>query len=243
MERLNVKGVLFRLEGLSPQSRAYLENKLRRVRRRERDAFNPFHRLLEAILPRDYRRVEIETRVEGKTLVVGCAGAVETLGMRAVGIDIDRGALGIASELRAHAEGAWAPILAASGADLPFRGGAFDSVLSDNVIEHIPEALVERHLREVARVLRPGGRYVFSTPNRLFEQPPKFDHVSLHSYEEWEARVRAAGFRAVRTPRRRSGELGDLEWKKAVERRAAERVVRLGLSNRGVRMVVLVAER
>lgn len=243
MEPLRVKGVLLRLDGLSAESRAYLEGKLRRIRRREKDARNPFTRLLQAILPRDYRRVEVETRLEGRSLVVGCAGGIETLGLGAVGIDIDRKALRIAAELRAHAEGASASFLAASGADLPFRSASFDSVLSDNVIEHIPPALVPRHLREVARVLRPGGRYVFTTPNRLFEVPAKDGHCSLHSYAEWEERVRQAGFRDVKTPRRRSGELGDLEWKKAYERRAAASGRRLGLSNRGVRMVTLLAFR
>jgi SAM-dependent methyltransferase len=38
---------------------------------------------------------------------------------------------------------------------LPFREGAFDGVVSVNMLEHVPS--VAGALREVARVLRPGG--------------------------------------------------------------------------------------
>lgn len=241
MDTLTVKGVAFRLDGLRPESRTYLEGKLKRVRKRERERWNPLHILLRAVLPAAYLRVPVESMVSGRTLVVGCAGGIETLGLRAVGIDIDRDALRIAADLGAHAVDAAPRLLAASGADLPFPDASFDSVLSDNVIEHIPDVLVPRHLREARRVLRPGGRYVFSTPNRLFEVPAKDGHVALHSYAEWEALARDAGYAEVLTPKRRSGPLGDLAWKKAEEARAAGDGSRMGLSHRGVRMVTLVA--
>ena len=116
-------------------------------------------------------------------------------------------------------------------------------VFSDNVIEHLPPPLVPRHLREMFRVLREGGRYAFSTPNGLFERPPKGDHVSLHSYAEWEAMLREAGFRDFLTPRRRSGELEGLDWKKETERRVFEGASKIGLSHRGLRIVTIVARR
>jgi len=47
---------------------------------------------------------------------------------------------------------------------LPFPNEAFDCCVSNYVAEHI--ANPELHLAEVARVLRPGGAYVFRTPNR-----------------------------------------------------------------------------
>ena len=243
MDTLTVKGVAFRLRGLRPESRVYLETKLKRARKRDRERWSLVHAVLRAILPASYRRVPIESLVAGRTLVVGCAGGIESMGLGAVGIDIDRDALRIAADLRSHAVEAAAPLLAASGADLPFPDGHFDSVLSDNVIEHIPDALIPRHLRETRRVLKPGGRYVFTTPNRLFEDPPHEGHVALHSYAEWEALARDAGYAEVLTPRRRSGLLGDLSYKKAREARAAAGGMRLGLSHRGVRMVTLVAFR
>jgi SAM-dependent methyltransferase len=46
---------------------------------------------------------------------------------------------------------------------LPFRTGAFDAVLSREGIEHFENQA--GFVRECARVLRPGGRFVITTPN------------------------------------------------------------------------------
>ncbi len=259
MSMIDVKGVHFQTDGLLPETLAYLDKKRNRLRRRARRDRNPLHRLLRALLPADWRDEPPEGRVAGKILVVGSAGGIETLGLGAVGIDIDRGLLRIAADLRSHIVGGaseprperpgrgtepppTACFLAASGGDLPFTAAAFDSLLSDNVVEHLPEAVLTHHLREARRVLRPGGRYVLTTPNRLFEVPAREGHVSLHTYAEWEERLRAAGFRDVFTPSRRSGPLGPTEWKRAEEERAARGGGRMGLSQKGLRMVTLVAE-
>jgi len=45
---------------------------------------------------------------------------------------------------------------------LPFADGSFDLVLAYNVIEHLPDP--PRALREIARVLAPGGVFAFKTP-------------------------------------------------------------------------------
>jgi SAM-dependent methyltransferase len=55
----------------------------------------------------------------------------------------------------------------AVGADarsLPFASGAFDVVTANMVLEHLvdPRAVFD----EIARVLAPGGRFIFVTPNR-----------------------------------------------------------------------------
>lgn len=237
-ESLRVKGVDFLLDGLPPEAERYLRGKLKRAAKREAPGL--FARLLDALLPASYARVPVESLVRGRVLVVGCAGGIETLGLKAVGLDVDRDALGIAAALGRRARDVEGRFLAASGADLPFRDGLFDSLLSDNVVEHIPAPLLPRHLKEARRVLREGGRYVFTTPNRLFEHPPKEGHISLRSYAEWEALCREAGFSATLTPLRRSGPLGDLAWKKAAE---AGSPSRLGLSHKGLRMVTIVALR
>ena len=57
--------------------------------------------------------------------------------------------------------------LRAAAADvrsLPFRDGSFDAIYSMGTIEHFPES--ETALREMYRVLRPGGRAVVGVPNR-----------------------------------------------------------------------------
>ncbi|MDD3580659.1 MAG: class I SAM-dependent methyltransferase [Desulfobacca sp.] len=50
---------------------------------------------------------------------------------------------------------------------LPFVDASFDVVISMQLFEHLhPDDAVE-HLREVYRILRPGGRYLLETPNKL----------------------------------------------------------------------------
>ena len=50
---------------------------------------------------------------------------------------------------------------------LPYPDDSFGAVVSICVIEHIPDDLAA--IAEVARVLRPGGRFAFSTPSAHFE--------------------------------------------------------------------------
>jgi ubiquinone/menaquinone biosynthesis C-methylase UbiE len=51
----------------------------------------------------------------------------------------------------------------ADAVHLPFPDAAFDKVLMTEVLEHIPDE--QAALREIRRVLRPGGTYVLSVPN------------------------------------------------------------------------------
>jgi SAM-dependent methyltransferase len=47
----------------------------------------------------------------------------------------------------------------------PFPDASFDAVVSNYVVEHVDDPTM--HLGEISRVLGPGGRYVFRTPNLL----------------------------------------------------------------------------
>jgi len=48
--------------------------------------------------------------------------------------------------------------------DLPFHDASFDAIYSMGTIEHFAET--ERAVREIARVLKPGGRAIVGVPNR-----------------------------------------------------------------------------
>lgn len=52
------------------------------------------------------------------------------------------------------------------GGSLPFRDATFDLVTANMVIEHIEDP--QKFLADIRRVLRPGGRFLFHTPNILF---------------------------------------------------------------------------
>lgn len=51
-------------------------------------------------------------------------------------------------------------------AAMPFGDGEFDIVVNTEVIEHTPDP--ERAVRELVRVLAPGGTLVITTPNRVW---------------------------------------------------------------------------
>lgn len=57
---------------------------------------------------------------------------------------------------------------------LPFAAGTFDLIFASWLLEHLPQP--DRDFREVARVLRPGGTFIFLTPNRRHPLS-HFNHV------------------------------------------------------------------
>lgn len=95
------------------------------------------------------------------------------------------------------------PVERSDGAALRFPDAAFDAVLSFDVFEHIADS--DAHLREVRRVLRPGGCYLLQTPNRwtntVFETIRwrsftawRADHCALHTARQLRRRLRRHGF-------------------------------------------------
>jgi len=155
----------------------------------------------------------------GRVLDLGC-GTGRNLplfphGARAVGIDPCRETLGKA---RRRAPGV--PLVCARAEELPFRDGAFETVVSGLVLCSVADP--PRSLAEVRRVLRPGGRL------RMLEHVRASGRVSAwlqdrvqpawtwatggcHPNRDTEAAVAAAGFTIDPSTRRARGDMRRLE--------------------------------
>jgi SAM-dependent methyltransferase len=78
-----------------------------------------------------------------------------------VGVD-----LSISKLHEARGSAAYREVRYADATALPFEDGRFGTVFSNCVLEHIPD--VDAVCREAARVLRPGGLFVFTVPSDRF---------------------------------------------------------------------------
>ena len=101
-------------------------------------------------------------------LDVGCGGGLlaeefAELGARVTGVDPSAASLETA---RAHAQerGLDIEYRPAAGEELPFADASFDAVYCCDVLEHVED--VGATVREIARVLRPGGVFLYDTINR-----------------------------------------------------------------------------
>jgi SAM-dependent methyltransferase len=96
----------------------------------------------------------------------------------------------------------WAGVANADALDLPFADASFDRVIISEVLEHIWDD--ERVLREVARVLRPGGRLAATVPTRWPERvswalnsryhDTPGGHVRVYRQHELETKIERSGF-------------------------------------------------
>jgi SAM-dependent methyltransferase len=75
--------------------------------------------------------------------------------------------------------------VAADAARLPF-GRVFDAVVSFETIEHVPDP--GRFVADCARVLKPGGVFLVSTPNRELWSPRSPKPVQRHHVKEFNRR-------------------------------------------------------
>ena len=168
--------------------------------------------VMEATGLRAWRRWLIEG-ARGSSLDVGC-GTGRNLPLYtgfAVGIDPCAESLEKAKRRAPNV-----PLVRASAHALPFREGAFDTVVSGLVFCSVPDA--RRGLAEVKRVLKPGGRlrmleHVRSTGKLAarwqdFIQPAwTWFAGGCHPNRDTEATVAEAGFEIEADTRRAEGNL------------------------------------
>lgn len=118
-------------------------------------------------------------------LEVGCGAAqgsrwVAARGGRPVATDLSPGMLSHAKRLNDDA-GVTFPLIQADARSLPFPQGSFDVAFTAfGAIPFVPDP--ERIFTEVARVLRPGGRWVFSTSHPMrwgFADDPDPAHLRI----------------------------------------------------------------
>lgn len=131
-----------------------------------------------SVVPDNFRGWVIEhcaVRADTRVLDVGCGpGTYHTpliaLGARVVGCDASPG---MVREALANSRANRYPVgLAQASAEaLPFRDASFERVMANHVLYHVPD--IPLALREIRRVLQPGGRAVLATNDagsgRLFE--------------------------------------------------------------------------
>ena len=125
----------------------------------------------------ELRRLEVAdldvlgVRPGARALDVGCqvGRLVKRLagrGCETVGVDIIRRDL-LAAARRLRDAGLPAHFVAADGGRLPFIDASFDFITCTETLEHMADAWFT--LRELVRVLKPGGRILISVPDMLPE--------------------------------------------------------------------------
>lgn len=120
-----------------------------------------------------WRAIEIDEVINhdlpaGQGLDLGCGDGhlmaiiLEHVGQRTVvGLDVDPHEIALARGRNVYRD-----VVTAPADSLPFHDGEFDFVFSNSVLEHIQN--INGALLEVARVLRPSGRFLFTVPGANF---------------------------------------------------------------------------
>lgn len=107
--------------------------------------------------------------IKGKVVLdVGCwTGQFEQLAYKSakkmVGIDPKAEAIEFAKKYLPKVN-----FLVARADKLPFSNSYFDTILLLDVIEHLPKGSERMVLKEIIRVIKPGGTLIISTPNKHF---------------------------------------------------------------------------
>jgi SAM-dependent methyltransferase len=163
-------------------------------------------------------RILAEQTYEHPVLDVGCGDGLFAFALfdepLDLGIDLDPRELE-----RARQYGIYKELIPCRAETIPKPNGSFRTVLSNSVLEHIPD--LEPVLREVNRLLAPGGRFYMTVPSDCFDRysvgnrvlsalrlkglagayrrwyDSFWKHYHFHSLEVWREVVRGHGFEIV----------------------------------------------
>jgi 2-polyprenyl-6-hydroxyphenyl methylase/3-demethylubiquinone-9 3-methyltransferase len=134
------------------------------------DGSQRFLRLLHNLVPARLAHFdEIVGTWRGRTVLdLGCGGgfmseALAKRGATVIGVDPSEAAIA-AAQAHADAEGVAIDYRVGSGEAIPLPDAHADCVVCVDVLEHVAD--LEAVLDEVARVLKPGGLFLFDTINR-----------------------------------------------------------------------------
>jgi ubiquinone/menaquinone biosynthesis C-methylase UbiE len=157
----------------------------------------------------------IEVKVVKKILHSGTARLVLDLGCgegeiaRAVfGKQLEWG-LDNSTEMvkKAKKSGMYKKVLLADAGKISLKDESVEMVFSNSVLEHIKH--LDRVLKEVCRILKPGGRLVFTVPSenlskylgwgRLYAKifNHKYNHYHLYGLSKWKQILRKHGFEVI----------------------------------------------
>lgn len=159
-------------------------------------------------LPRPVLEIGCSDGAFGEVLFGGKRGAID------VGIDIDTEAIALGSSMKTYRK-----MVAADVRALPFRNRSFGAVLSNQSLEHVDG--IDRALGEIARVIKPEGRFIFLVPTEFLDDYwltsaiPKalglrrfaaflhekrnklFAHYNLLPVSVWRKKLRKIGFTII----------------------------------------------
>jgi 2-polyprenyl-3-methyl-5-hydroxy-6-metoxy-1,4-benzoquinol methylase len=130
-------------------------------------ADTPWHRLVK-------KHLDLTRDLKGKrVLEIGCGrggfawwlATQPARAARVIAVDLSHSAITKARDFAAERAASPLEWLLGDIEALPHPTGAFDTVISCETIEHVPDP--RRAIAELARVLRPGGHLFLTTPNYL----------------------------------------------------------------------------
>lgn len=157
--------------------------------------YDPMNRLMTAGLDRRWRRLAVRAVVRpGDRVLDACCGTgdlaleAERAGGRVTGLDFSERMLERARRKSAAVEWVRGDLLA-----LPFADASFDAATVGFGIRNVAD--LDGGLRELARVLRPGGRLVLTMP--VESRTPAHAHT-LRGAGDLGALLRGAGLRVCR---------------------------------------------